>query len=88
MPGGTASKEQYRETQYQIAKTIFVSQENVKMAINEALTAAVPTTFCQSGFSVVPLVYTATNIPETTLLDLQQRYGKTTLAEKTEADVK
>ena len=79
---GTASKQRDRETQYQAAKAIFISQENVCAAINKALTAAAPTTFRRLGGAVAPPVYTATDNPGAILLDLQRRYGKTTPSEK------
>lgn len=80
--GGTASKQRDRETQYQAAKGIYISQENVRAAINKALTAAVLTTFRRAKGAVGPPVYTATDNPEAILLDLQKRYGRATPAEK------
>ena len=47
--GGTASKQQDRETQYQATKAVYASQENVCAAINKALTLAVPITFRRAG---------------------------------------
>ena len=62
--GGTASKQKDRETEFQARKTVYVSQENVRNAINQALTKAVPATFRRAGGSVGPVVYTATDDQE------------------------
>ena len=71
--GGTASEQRDRETKFQARKTVYVSQENVRNAINQALTKAVPPTFRRIGGSVGPAVYTATDDPGAILLDLQRR---------------
>ena len=76
--GRTSSEQRDRETQYQAAKVIYISQDNVRAAINKALTAAVQIIFRGAGGAVGPPVYTATDDPGAILLDLQRRYGKAT----------
>ena len=80
--GGTAAEQRDRETEFQARKTVYVSQENVQNAINQALTKVVPATFLRAGGSVGPAVYTATDDQGAILLDLQRRYGKATPAKK------
>ena len=79
----TASEQRDRKTQYQEAKAIFVSQENVRMAINKALMVAVPKTFRRAGEAIGPPVYTMIGNLGEILLDLQRIYGKSTPSEKT-----
>ena len=43
--GGNAAAQRDADVQYTVAKNIFQSQENVRQAINKALTAAVPEKF-------------------------------------------
>ena len=80
--GGTASEQKDRETEFQARKSVYVSQENVRNAINQALTKVVPASFRRAGGVVGPAVYTATDDPGTILLDLQHRYGRATPIEK------
>ena len=80
--GGNATEQRDAETEFQARKTIYASQENVRNAINKALTKAVPASFRRAGGAVGPAVYTATDDPGAILLDLQRRYGKATPTEK------
>ena len=63
-----------------------MGQENIRTAINKALTAAVPITLRRAGGAVGPPVYTATDNPGAILLDFQRRYRKATLTKKTAAE--
>jgi hypothetical protein len=83
--GGTASAQRDADVQYNVAKNIFLCQENVRQAINKALTAAVPETFRRGGGDIGPPVYTPTDDPRVILASLNRRYGTLTPAEKEQA---
>ena len=56
--GGAASEQRDADTRYNVAKNIFQSQENVRQAINKALTAAVPENFRRDGVGILDNGYT------------------------------
>ena len=59
--GGTAAVQRDKDVEYNVAKTIFQCQENVRQAINAALTAAVPEIFRRGGGDLGPAIYTPTD---------------------------
>ena len=73
--GGTSSEQRDAETRYNVTKNIFQSQENVRQAVNKALTAAVPENFRRAGGNVRPNVYMPTDDPRAILISLHRRYG-------------
>ena len=83
--GGTASAQRDADTQYNVAKNIFLCQENVRQAINKALTEAVPEAYRRGGGDIGPPVYTPTDDPRTILDSLHRRYGTLTPSEKERA---
>ena len=85
--GGTASAQRDADTQYNVAKNIFLCQENVRQAINKALTAAVPEAYRRGGGDIGPPVYTPTDDPRAILDGLHSRYGTLTPAEKEHASL-
>ena len=83
--GGAAPQQRDLNVQFNVASNIYQSQENVRQAINNALTAAVPEAYRRAGGEVGPAVYTPTDNPRVILMGLQRRYGTRTPAEKEEA---
>ena len=84
--GGMAAEQRDQETEQNTATNIYPSQENVRQAINKALTAAIPATFRRAGDNIEPNVYTATDDPGMIMVSLNNRYGTPKPGEKTEAD--
>ena len=83
--GGTASEQRDRDTEYNVARNIYLSQENVRQAINKALTEAVPETYQRGGGDLGPPVYTPTDDPRAILTSLHNRYGTLSPTEKEHA---
>ena len=77
-----------RRHKVQRDKNIFQIQENVRQAINKALTATVPENFRMAGRDVGPLVYTPTDDPRAILIGLHGRYGTLKPEEKERAGLK
>ena len=59
---------------YQTARNIFLSQENVRSAINSALNDVVPEKYYRAGANTGPNVYTATDNPRQIIEYLMNRY--------------
>ena len=83
--GGDAPQQRDLDATFAMASNIFQSQENVRQAINKALTVAVPEAYRRAGGDVGPAACVPTDDPRAILVILQRRYGKQTPAEKEEA---
>ena len=64
---------------------IYNNQENVRQAINNALTIAVPEMYQRAQGNLGPAIYAPTEDSRAILLSLGRKYGKRTPAEKEEA---
>ena len=67
---------------------IYNSQENVRQAINNALTIAVPEMYQRAQGNLGPAIYAPTEDPWAILLSPSRRYGKRPPTEKEEATKK
>ena len=83
--GGNAAQQRDSDVRYNFMANVYNSQENVRQAINNALTAAVPEMYRRAQGQLGPAVYTPTEDPRAILLSLNRRYGKRTPTEKEEA---
>ena len=59
--GGTAATQSDNDVEYNVEKTIFQCQENVRQANNAALTAAVPEIFRRGDGDMGPAIYLHAN---------------------------
>ena len=83
--GVNAAQQRDSDIQYNFMANVYNSQENVRQAINNALTVAVPEMYRRAQGNLGPAIYAPTEDPRAILLSLSRRYGKRTPAEKGEA---
>ena len=83
--GGNAAHQRDSDVQYNVMSNIYNSQENVRQAVNNALTVVVPEMYRRAQGNLGPAIYAPTDDPRAILLGLSRRYGKRTPAEKEEA---
>ena len=83
--GGNAAQQRDSDVRYNFMANVYNSQENVRQAINNALTVAVPEMYRRAQGQLGPAIYTPTEDPRAILLSLSRGYGKQTPTEKDEA---
>ena len=80
--GGNAAQQRDTDVQFNVASNIYNSQENMRQAINNALTITVPEMYQRAQGDLGLAIYAPMDDPRAILLDLSHRYGKRTPAEK------
>ena len=83
--GGSASEQRDKDVRFNYMSNVYNSQENVRQATNDALTAAVPEMYRRAQGQLGPAIYTPTEDPRAILHSLNRRYGKRTPTDKEEA---
>ena len=68
-----------------MASKIYNSQENVRQAINNALTIAILEMYQRAQGDLGPAIYSPTDEPRAIILSLSRRYGKRKPTEKDDA---
>jgi hypothetical protein len=85
----TTAEQANLRTIYEANKAVFDSQQNVRRAVNDALNKAIPAMFRKPiGAQVGTKVYTVRDDPKQIIMELRDRYGRTTPNEKAENDRK
>ena len=70
--GGNAASQRDADVRYNFMANVYNIQENVRQAINKALTAAVPEMYRRAVGQLGPAVYTPTEDPRDILISLKQ----------------
>ena len=83
--GGTAAHQRDTDVQFNVTSNIYNSQENVRQAINNALTIAVPEMYRRAQGDLGSAIYAPEDDLRAILLSLNRGYEKRTPAEKEDA---